>query len=526
MVANAASVAAWTRTEPDAATALGSPERPVVLLPKRAGCDAALPGIAPGVGALGVMLPYTPVHYLLFHEAAGRPRGLGWLDTPWDVALVMTSANPGGEPLVIDNDEALRRLDGIADAFLVHDRDILTRCDDSVVQAVGGTQVFVRRSRGYTPRAIALAHSSPPVLATGAWLKSTACVIHGDRAFLTEHVGDLANRATSQALQRSASHLLRVLRVEPAVVAHDLHPDLPSTRFALRFAATHGIPALAVQHHHAHVAAVAAEHRLEGRVLGLAVDGVGLGTDGTAWGGELLEAGRGFRRLGHLHPLALPGGDRAATEPWRMAASALHALGRAAEIDARFCERGAGAIGEMLDRGLNCPPTSSAGRLFDAAAALLGVREEQSYEAQGAMELEALALVHGPIAPMAGGWRITGDNALDLLPLLDALADCADATRGAALFHCADAARGAALFHETLAAALAQWVARAARERDHERVLLCGGCMLNTVLAARLRERLTALGLDVREAREAPPGDGGLSLGQAWVAAQQLSSGG
>lgn len=466
---------------------LESAERPIVLLEKL----AELPSIAPGLSELGLMLPATPIQYLLFH------------DTP-ELALVMTSANPHGEPQVIGNEEALQRLSGIADAFLLHDRDIVVRCDDSVRRGTG----FIRRARGYVPRAIKLPHEFPSVLAVGGWFKNTVCVTRGNEAFVSQHIGDLDNAAACGFFEESIAHLLHILDVEPERVAHDLHPDFHSTCFAAAFAAERGIPAIGVQHHHAHIASVCAEHGVTDPILGLALDGVGLGADGTAWGGELLRvAGAHCERLGHLVPLALPGGDVAAREPWRMAAAALHALGRGDEIAKRYAaEAAAPMVATMLARGINSPLTSSAGRLFDAAAGLLGVRRRCSFEGQAAMLLEGLADRHGPIAACADGWRIH-DGVLDLLPMLAHLEDCEDA------------AAGAAWFHATLAAALVDWVATAAERTGIRVVAAAGGCLLNRLLSSALRVGLAERGLQLLEARVLPPNDGGLSLGQAWVAA-------
>lgn len=471
---------------------LESPERPIVLLPKQPETDALLQGSAPGLAEIGLMLPATPIQCLLFH---GAP----------DLALVMTSANPHGEPLVVDNYEALQRLSGIADAFLLHDRDIVVRCDDSVRRGTG----FVRRARGYVPRAIKLPHDVPQVLAVGGWFKNTVCVTRGSEAFVSQHIGDLDNAAACGFFEESVSHLLHILDVVPDCVAHDLHPDFHSTRFAAAFAAEHGIPAIGVQHHHAHIASICAEHGVMEPVLGLALDGVGLGADGTAWGGELLRVeGATFERLGHLRPLALPGGDVAARESWRMAAAALHALGRGAEIARRFHDEAAAPlVATMLERGINSPQTSSAGRLFDAAAGLLGVRRRASFEAQAAMLLEGLAVRHGPSAACPDGWRIQ-DGILDLLPMLAHLEDCDDA------------AAGAAWFHATLAAALVDWVAESAGRTGIRRVAAAGGCLLNRLLSSALRAGLAARGLELLEARTLPPNDGGLALGQAWIASQ------
>jgi hydrogenase maturation protein HypF len=519
MLANAASIAPYAEMNDAERALLESRERPVVLLKKREGCDAALPGIpqgdflrgvAPGLSEIGIILPCTPIQFLLFHEAAGRPAGTGWLAAPQRLTLVMTSANPGGEPIVRDDDEALARLAGIADAYLVHDRAVVTRVDDSVMRAGAGAPAFIRRARGFTPRAIRLAKSGPSVLATGGFLKNAICLTRGDEAFLSQHIGDLDNAPTCRALEETAQRLMDLLEIEPERVAHDLHPDFHSTRFAADFARSRGLKTVAVQHHHAHIAAVAAEHGAAGPLLGLAVDGVGMGTDKGSWGGELLQVdGERFDRLGHLRELALPGGDKAAREPWRMAAAALHALGRGGEIRDRFPQqRAAGAISMMLGGNAHTPPTSSCGRLFDAAAGLAGVREVAAYEGQAAMLYESQAARHGEVEPMRDGFVIAGGGTLDLLPLLARLAD----ERNAGF--------AAALFHATLAEALAAWVERAAQECGLRSVALGGGCFLNRILSAGVRQRLEAKGFEVIEARQAPPNDGGLGLGQAWVAMQ------
>jgi hydrogenase maturation protein HypF len=508
MVANAASLAEFACADGLERELLESVERPIVLIGKSLACDVALAGVAPGMTSVGIMLPYTPLQFLVFHEAAGRPSGTAWLAEAQPLALVMTSANPGGEPLVIDNTEAVERLGGIADALLVHDRDILIRCDDSVIRpAAQRTRTFLRRARGYTPASIRLASAGPPVLAVGAYLKNTVCVTRGDEAFVSQHIGSLDNAPTCTALCESVRHLLDVLEVSPAIVTHDLHPDFYSTRFAARFAAEEGLPLVGVQHHHAHVAAVAAEHGLREPVLGVALDGVGLGDDGGSWGGELLHVdGARSRRIGHLRKIPLAGGDRAAREPWRIAAAVLHMLDRSEEIVRKFDEPAAPMVRQMLQQGLNTPLTSSMGRWFDAAAGLLGVRRRQSYEGQAPMLLEGLATRHGPVAPLASGWVLSDDLTLDLLPL------------AAALLEISGPARGAALFHATLVEALAEWVTRAARATELSTIVFGGGCFMNAILACGLRERLAGAGLDVFEAAQVPANDGGLSLGQAWVA--------
>ncbi|MFZ2266467.1 MAG: carbamoyltransferase HypF [Azonexus sp.] len=506
---------------------LRSAAAPIVLCPKG---KTELPGIAPALPWLGVMLPATPLHLLLWHEAAGRPSGTDWLKDGNDLLLVMTSANPHGEPLVTGNDEALARLSGIADAFLLHDRDIVVRCDDSVLRAAKpakpGTDhgfqqnrglspvllpaSFIRRARGYVPVPIALDKGGPSVLAVGGHLKNTVAVFKGKEAFLSQHIGGLDNAAAIGFLEETVGHLLAILDVRPDLIAHDLHPDFASTRLALRLADELGVPALAVGHHHAHIAAICAEHGSNEPVIGLAIDGVGLGPDGGAWGGELLRVdGTACHRLGHLRPLRLPGGDRAAREPWRLAVSALHDAGLGERIPGwlkkHFPERDAAPLLAMLARDLRCPPTSSLGRYFDAAAGLLGVRAVASYEGQAAMGLEGLAVAHGLVAPLAGGFRIE-DGVLDFFPLL------------AALLEIDDAGRGAALFHATLAAGLAEWLLAACRQENVMTVATGGGCAMNAVLMTALRPRLETAGLNVLEARQAPPNDGGLALGQGWVA--------
>ena len=298
------------------------------------------------------------------------------------------------------------------------------------------------------------------------------------------------------------------------MVAHDLHPDFFSSRFAADFARSRGLPLVAVQHHHAHVAAVMAEHRIEGEVLGLALDGVGLGPDGGIWGGELLRASATeFERLGHLRELPLPGGDKAAREPWRMAAAALHLLGRGDEITARFPYPAAKALPLMLNSGVHTPPTSSCGRWFDAAAGLARIKDTTAFEGQAAMLYEGLAEAHGPVPALAGGYGLGEDGVLDFAPLLARLADEPDASRSAALFHA------------TLAAGLADWADGAARTHGLRRIALGGGCFLNRVLSRELRCLLEARGLEVFEASRVPPNDGGLSLGQAWIAGNRFSSG-
>ncbi|UHH00610.1 Kae1-like domain-containing protein [Pseudomonas sp. 7-41] len=355
----------------------------------------------------------------------------------------------------------------------------------------------------------------PPVLACGAWLKNTACLLQGDQVLWSPLHGDLGDPQSCLDLAASLDVLLACAEVTPQAIAHDLHPDFYSSQLAVTLAEKLNVPAVAVQHHHAHIAALMAEHGLDGPVLGLALDGVGLGSDGAAWGGELLwVASDAWRRLGYLLPLPLPGGDVAAREPWRLAAAALHLLGRDDEILRRLGplvgEQSANTVAQMLARNLNCPPSSGAGRWFDAAAGILGISVRQQFEAEAAIALERLAAEYlaTHAEPVIDGlWHLRADGVLDLLPLLTRLFELADSARSA---------EGAALFHLTLAAALADWVEHQSTTLP---VLLGGGCFANRLLSARLTQRLSARGLAVFSAQAVSCGDAGLALGQAWVAA-------
>jgi hydrogenase maturation protein HypF len=371
-----------------------------------------------------------------------------------------------------------------------------------VALTVDGVPTLIRRSRGYVPEGIRLPRSGPSVMALGAHLKSTVCVTRGDEAFLSAHVGDLDDTDTLHFHEEAAVHLQRVLGVTPTLVAHDLHPDFQSTLRATRS----GLPTLAVQHHHAHLAAVIAEHALEGPVVGLALDGFGLGTDGAAWGGELLRVeGAGFTRLGHLVPIALAGGDLASRQPWRLAVAALHQLGRVDEAHRRFGDQPqlTGVLA-MLDSGTRAPLSTACGRWFDAAAGLLGVLSHSRFEAEAPLRLEQLVR-RAQVLP--GGFVLT-PRGLSLAPLFDALLD-------------ADAQTGAELFHGTLAAGL---VALTLPHVVGGRVALSGGCALNGVLVRALREGFEREGVTLVRALRHPPNDGGLALGQAWVALQSLRS--
>jgi hydrogenase maturation protein HypF len=505
MVANAASAELFADATRAELALLGDCARPIVLVRPRGGLANA---VASGLDRVGVMLPSAPVHHLLFHALAGSPEGKTWLGEPQHFALVATSANASGQPLVITDAEARRDLAGIADIIVTHDRPILTRADDSVMAVIDGAPAFIRRSRGFAPEPIDLGCDGPSVLAVGAHLKSTVCVTRGREAFLSQHVGDLGAARTVTFFGETARGMLALLDVEPDLVACDLHPDYRSTAFA---EAT-GLPMLRVQHHVAHLAAVAAEHCLTGAVIGVALDGHGHGDDGGAWGGELIRLhGAHWSRRGYLRPLALPGGDRAAREPWRMGVAGLVALGRGAEAGERFPHVvGAGPLATFLAANPTTPTTSSMGRLFDAAAALLGVCPRPSYEGQAAMELEALVR---NATGLRAGYRIV-DNVLDFTPLLAVLL-----TPGLS------AREGAELFHGALIAGLAAWIGAFAAQAGITDIVLGGGCMMNRTLAEGLAAALRTAGLTPWLPRAAPANDGGLSLGQAAMARAHLTAG-
>jgi hydrogenase maturation protein HypF len=481
--------------------ALTSVQRPIVLARRRAGAAVAA-AVAPRSAELGVMLPYAPLHHLLAADAG--------------VALVLTSGNVSDEPIAFRDDDALERLAPIADAFLVHDRPIHTRTDDSVVRVVRGRTVALRRSRGYVPAGLALpVAAARPVLACGAELKSTFCLARGARAWLSHHVGDLTNPETLRSFEEGVAHLGRLFAVAPEVVAHDLHPQYLSTAFA---EALEGVELVGVQHHHAHLAACLAEHGEEGPAVGAIFDGTGHGTDGTAWGGELLVGGLGgFERAGRLWPVRLPGGDRAACEPWRMACAWLQeALGREPVIPlalaGRVEERRWRAVAALARGGLAAPVTTSAGRLFDAVAALCGGPLRVAYEGQAAIELEALAdpaergAYELPLAELAGGL------VLDARPTV--LAAARDLAAGAA------PGVVSARFHRGLAAATARACQAVAGGRGLGTVVLSGGVFQNRLLLEATAAELERAGLRVLLPERVPANDGGISFGQAAIAAR------
>jgi hydrogenase maturation protein HypF len=503
MVANRASVAAVALPRPGEIALAASVARPIVLMEARPGVLA--PSLSPGLARVGVMLAYAPVHHLLFAALAGDDFAHHDPQVRNDFAIVATSANPGGEPLVIDGEDAARRLQGIADLIVTHDRAIVVRADDSVAQVIDGAPSYLRRARGFVPEPIELAEDGPPTLAVGAHLKSTVTLTRGREAFVSQHVGDLDTAETVRFFREVIDHLAAIVDVEPELVASDLHPDYRSTQLAESL----GLPLVRVQHHAAHIAAVAGEHGLAGPALGLALDGHGLGLDGGAWGGELLLVdGRRTDRLGHLAPLPLPGGDKAAREPWRMGVGVLAAIGRTNLVPAMFPRLPLAApLARRIAAGEETLSTTSLGRLFDAVAAMLGVRAVQDYEGQAAMELEALVESH---EALDGGWRLEDDGTLSFMPLLAHIAR-----------NRPDARLGASLFHGTLIDGLATLAAFGAERTGLRDVMLGGGCLQNRTLAEGLSSALRARGLEPVLARRLPPNDGGLSYGQAVIARRQ-----
>jgi hydrogenase maturation protein HypF len=485
---------------------LKSMARPIVLLTRREdGSGSDLAGsVAPWNRYLGVFLPYTPVHFLLFDNAPYR-------------ALVMTSGNQSDEPIVMQDEDARAHLSGIADYFLFHDRDIYIRCDDSVSRVLTGAVRPMRRARGYAPQPVFLRDSVPSVLGAGAELKNTVCLTRGKEAFVSQHIGDLENLETLRSFEHSISHLERILEIEPELIVHDLHPDYLNTQWALRQG---GVPRMAVQHHHAHIAAVMAERGLDGAVVGLALDGTGFGTDGTIWGGEILRVDKlGFERLGHLRQVLLPGGARAIKQPWRTALSYLWS------IDPENVERGYAdflaawpngdvkIVLRMLDRRLNCPLTSSCGRLFDAAAALCGIRTSINYEGQAAIELEQAI---EPDEGLYEGRLESGPDTIliDQLPIIEALIE--DVRRGVPV------GRIAARVHNGVVRILSRAAVIAAEKTGLNRIALSGGVFQNAYLSQRLERELSGHGLEVYGHIEVPANDACISLGQAWIGAHRI----
>ena len=484
-----------------------SAQRPIVLLHKKKSCAIA-EAVAPRNRDLGIFLPYAPLHHLLLEEGKFS-------------ALVMTSGNRSEEPIAIENREAGERLRGLADFFLVHNRGILLRCDDSVARVSGGRPRQMRRSRGYVPVPVFLGEQVAPVLAVGGELKNTICLAQGEQAFLSQHIGDLENPQAYEFFEEAIEHLQEVLQIRPQAVAHDLHPDYFSSRWAQR---QRRLPRIAVQHHHAHIASCMAENHLQGRVIGIALDGTGYGTDGCIWGGELLLAGdTGFERAGHLEYVPLPGGEAAVREPWRMAVSYLYRhFGRdflnlkipsVQQLDRARVK----VLLAAMERRLNAPLTSSCGRLFDAVAALAGIRQEVNYEGQAAIELEmAMEGSGGGAGYELETMEEEGELILGTRRLFaEIVSDLEERLPPAEI---------SARFHTGLVDGLARATGILGRRSGLQRVCLSGGSFNNRFLLEQLQARLLAAGFEVYTHGEVPAGDGGLSLGQALVAAHALRS--
>ncbi len=493
------------------AALLEGPARPIVLLRRRRDRDASVvaDSVAPGLQELGVMLPYTPMHHLLL-RATGGP-------------LVMTSGNVSEEPIAKDNDEAVQRLGHIADRFLLHDRDIYARYDDSVVRVVDGTPRMVRRARGYCPLPVRVESRDAQVLALGAHLKNTFCVLHDRNAFTGPHIGDLDSPRTLAHQDEALRTFLRLFRTNPVTVAADLHPDYASSRIAERWwdSGAHGVR---VQHHHAHIASVLAEHGLRGSVIGVAFDGVGLGPDHSIWGGEFLLCDeRSYQRAGHIAAVRQPGGDACAREGWRMAIAYLAAAGELQDTPPDWFREAPGApdrrqwrLVSRLAASDAAPVTTSAGRLFDAVASLIGVAHVSTFEAEAAMRLEALATSAGDLSSVeAPDIGVGGDPVvLDTVDLVRTLLRERHQGRSLDVL--------AAMFHESLARGIATMCVRLSAELGVNRVALSGGVFQNALLLARVERLLRERDLFVYTNQQVPANDGGISLGQALVAVSQL----
>ena len=490
-----------------------SASRPIVLLSRKSGSKICKE-VAPGQDFIGVMLPYTPLHYLLLEKADGFPP-----------ALVMTSGNLSEEPIATDNDEARRRLSSLADAFLMHDRDIHVRCDDSVVRVFPQSsieniqsQIYpIRRSRGYAPFPVRLPFEVPQVLAAGSELKNTFCITNKNYAFLSHHIGDMENYETLKSFEQGVEHFERLFRVKPEAIAYDLHPNYLATRYVLERAEHENLPAIGVQHHHAHIAACMVENGLDGSqpVIGLSFDGTGYGEDGAIWGGEFIIADyKSYQRPFHLGYFPLPGGDASIKKPARTALALLWSLGIGWDEHlasaAEFNKEERNILRIQLEKKINAPMTSSMGRLFDAAAALAGVRQTVNYEGQAAIEFEALA-----DPDEAGSYPFgLGPDQVEVGSGIDAL--IRDVKHG---IH---ASKISARFHNGLAEVIRTTVKKMNRETGIRTIALSGGVWQNLTLIGRTLSLLQTDGFTVYIHRQVPTNDGGLSLGQAVVAASRL----
>ncbi len=492
----------YARVGPEEEKLLTSIQRPIVLLRKK-NPNTISEEVAPKNKYFGAMLPYTPLHYLLLQHGFD--------------ALVMTSGNLSEEPIAIDNDDAFNRLAEIADYFLIHNREIYLRSDDSIVRQVAGARRFLRRSRGFVPIPIFLRNKIPPILACGAELKNTICVTKKDQAFISQHIGDLENLPTYEFLKLTIAHLKRILDINPEIIAHDLHPDYLSTRYAMELPADHKIQ---VQHHHAHIVSCMAEHKLEGTVLGLSFDGTGYGTDGTVWGGEILIVREhDFERAGHLAYVPMPGSAAAIKEPWRMAVSYLQGaygndfrnlnLPAMAAIENKKLT----IISEMISKGINAPLTSSLGRLFDGVAAICGIRQRVNFEGQAAMALE-MAASGDSDSVYEYEWDADGVYRILTEPIIRGVVD--DVACGIPVGEISSR------FHRTLICLFTDLCVVIGKERELDRVVLSGGVFQNSILLTGLTRALEERNFQVFSHQQVPTNDGGIALGQAVVAAATI----
>lgn len=509
MVPDALTAKQWCHVSRVERELMESPRRPIVLLRKlpnhkNSGISDA---VAPANPYLGVMLPYTPLHELLLGAVNDQP-------------LVMTSGNRSDEPIAYEDDDAVERLRGIADLYLIHNRPIRVRCDDSVTRVMLEKESPIRRSRGYAPMPIKISFESPqPLLAVGGQLKGVFALVAGSNAFLSHHMGDLDHWTAMAAFQRDIELYQQLFGIQPRCIVHDLHPDYASTTYAQRRAIQTSLPTIGVQHHHAHLASCMAEHRIDGEVIGVIFDGSGYGTDGMIWGGEFLVGGFDrFFRAAHLRPVRLPGGDKATKEPWRMALSYLEdADCDAVDLLSGVRPEAISVVRRMIERGFHAPWTSSMGRLFDAIASLAGIRQTVSFEGQAAMQLEALATDAEsdqtyPFVILDGRRKQTFQ--IDSRPLIRAVVD--DRRQKVAVETIARR------FHNTLAEMTVDACQQIRHNTGIERVVLSGGVFMNAVLSAQIVEKLGAIGFDVYQHHIVPPNDGGLSLGQIAIAAYAL----
>ncbi len=487
---------------------LQSSRRPIVLLRKKVDGSTLSKSLAPGNPDLGVMLPYAPLHHMLMRSIGSH-------------ALVMTSGNRSDEPIAFDEQDAVNRLAGIADIFLSHNRPIHVRCDDSVTRVIAGEESLLRRSRGYAPQPIVLPVATPvALLAVGGQLKATFALGQERQAVVSHHLGDLDHFQAYQAFETDVALYERLLNVRPQAFVHDLHPNYASTRYATTRGKQEGLPCVGVQHHHAHMASCMAEHGLSGPAMGVTFDGTGFGHDGAVWGGEFLVGDYAqVRRAAHLRYVGMPGGEKAIREPWRMALAHLaDASSHCNRLERRLSEVEVRTVGRMLERRLNTPLTSSAGRLFDAVAAMAGVCDRVSYEGQAAMQLEWLATQ----TSAAGEYSFDIDEndassplIVDTRPLIECVARESNAG--------VDAAVIARRFHSTVVSMIAAVCKSIRNSAGLTTVVLSGGVFMNALLSREVAERLERSGFIVYRQRMVPPNDGGLSLGQIAVAAAVLA---